>query len=123
MFHSSPARWLAVFPAMATLAAVAQPVPASVSATPASAPTVLTYKSAFEGYRPFSDEKPIPWKEANDTVYRRGGWQAYAKEASSTGAATEAESPKGGAAAPAAPPGHAMPMPGMPGTPAKKERP
>ena len=122
MLHSLPARWLAVFPAMAALAAMAQPAPAAApaaaasTAAPAAAPTVLTYKSALEGYRPFADEKPIPWKEANETVYRRGGWQAYAKETSGSGAA-EAESPKGGAAAPAAQPGHSMPMP------AKKEQP
>jgi len=109
MRHSSPARWLAVFPAMAALAAMAQPVPAPTPApAPASAaPTVLTYKSALEGYQPFTDEKPVPWKEANETVYRRGGWQAYAKETSGTGAA----------AAPAAQPGHSMSMR------AKKEQP
>ena len=105
MFHSSPAGWLALLSAFAALSAAAQP-----------APTVPDYKSALEGYRPFADAKPIPWKEANETVYRRGGWQAYAKEASGTGTA-EAESPKGAAAAPATQPGHSMPMP------AKKEKP
>lgn len=116
MFHSSPARWLAVFPAMATLAAMAQPVPAPSGNAPAAAPPALTYKSALEGYQPFADEKSVPWKEANETVYRRGGWQAYAKEASGSGA-TEAQAPKDAAAVPAAQPGHAMPMP------MKKEQP
>ena len=123
MFHSLLARRLAVFPAMAALAAVAQPAPTPApapapvdAAATAAPPPVLTYKSALEGYRPFVDEKSIPWREANETVYRRGGWQAYAKEASGSGA-TEAESPKGAAAAPAAQPGHSMPMP------AKKEKP
>ncbi|WP_286185779.1 hypothetical protein [Acidovorax cavernicola] len=108
---------MAAFCALATLSAavaVAQPAPAK--SAEAAAPTVLTYKSALEGYQPFADEKPIPWKEANETVYRRGGWQAYAKEASGSSAA-EADSPKGAAAAPAAQPGHSMPMP------AKKEKP
>ena len=125
MFHSSLARWLAVFPAMATLVAVAQPAPAPApSHTPATAAPqpVLTYKSALAGYQPFADEKPIPWKEANETVYRRGGWQAYAKEASGTDAA-EADSPDGGSAKPVAQPGHSMPMPGMSGMPAKKDKP
>ncbi|MGJ7568829.1 hypothetical protein ACSFBM_33595 [Variovorax sp. GB1R11] len=134
MSHSSSARWLAAFPAAAAIAAlatlsavvaVAQPASANSSAASTSTPTVLTYKSALEGYQPFADEKPIPWKEANETVYRRGGWQAYAKEASGSGAA-EAETPKGGAAAPAAQPGHSMPMPAMPGmsgAPMKKEKP
>ncbi len=129
MFHSSLARWLAVSPAMAALVAVAQPAstpapapaPSHTAATAAPQP-VLTYKSALAGYQPFADEKPIPWKEANETVYRRGGWQAYAKEASGTDAA-EADSPDGGSAKPVAQPGHSMPMPGMSGMPAKKDKP
>ena len=66
MFHSSSARWLAVFPAMVALAAVAQPAPtpppaptsAGSAATAAPLP-VLTFKSALEGYQSFADEKPI----------------------------------------------------------------
>lgn len=117
MFHLSPTRWLAAFPAVAAFAAlatlsaagaVAQPTPAT--SAEAAAPAVLTFKSALDGYQPFADEKPIPWKEANETVYRRGGWQAYAKEASGSSAA-ETDSPKGAATAPAGPPSHSMPMP------------
>ena len=106
MFHSLPAAWLAALSAFAALSAGAQP-----------APTVLDYKSALEGYRPFADVKPIPWKEANETVYRRGGWQAYAKEAAESTPPAAAEPPKGAAAEPHAQPGHAMPMP------AAKEKP
>ena len=91
MFHSSPAAWLAVLSAMAAAsAAVAQPAPATA---------IPRYQSAFEGYQAFADEKPIPWKEANDTVHRRGGWRAYAKEAAEP--SSEAGSP--GEAAPADP--------------------
>ena len=136
MFHSSSARRLATFRFLAAAAmaatatfnavdALAQPAPANSSAPTASTPPVLIYKSALEGYQPFADEKPIPWKEANDTVYHRGGWKAYAKEASGSGAA-DAESPKRGAAAPASPPSHSMAMPEMPGmsgAPAKKDKP
>lgn len=129
MFHSLPTRWLAIFPAMAAVVALAQPAAApSIAPAPAPAPApvpapasadatersppVPTYKSAFEGYRPFADEKPIPWREANETVYRRGGWQAYAKEAAGTGS-TEDAPPKGAAAAPPVHSGHTMPMPEM----------
>lgn len=109
MFHPLPARWLAVFPAMAAVAAMAQPAPGEA---PAAAPPALTYKSALEGYRPFTDEKPIPWKEANETVRQRGGWQAYAKEAAGSGNSAGAEQPaKGKADDPAAHQGHTMPMP------------
>jgi hypothetical protein len=123
MFHSSPARWLAVFSAMAALVATAQPAPdaaqAPAAAAPEAAPAVLTYKSALEGYRPFTDEQPIPWKEANETVRQRGGWQAYAKEAAGEGAAgtDAAKGTQSGVDAPAAHQGHTMPMP-----PAKKEQ-
>lgn len=102
MFHASPARWLAVFPAMAALAAAAQPAsPASAQAIPA----VPAYRSAFEGYQGFADGKPIPWKQANETVHQRGGWRGYAKEASDA-PATANQAPASGAHA-----GHAMPMP------------
>lgn len=80
MFHSSLARWLAVLTALASSAAMAQSLPASSgSPTPSGLPA---YKSAFEGYRPFADEKATSWRQANETVYDRGGWQAYAKSAS-----------------------------------------
>ena len=111
MFHSLPARWLAVLPAMAAaLAAAAQPAPAPAPRAEEAAahvPTTLSYKSALEGYRPFTDDKPIPWKEANETVRQRGGWKAYAEETAGGGASE----------APAAHQGHTMPMP-----PAGKEK-
>lgn len=136
MFHSSSASRLATFrffaaAAMAATAtfnavsALAQPAPANSSAPTASTPPVLTYKSALEGYQPFADEKPIPWKEANETVYRRGGWQAYAKETAGSGTAGS-EPQKSADAAPGSPPGHSMAMPGMPGmsgAPEKKDKP
>jgi len=31
------------------------------------------YRSAFDGYRPFRDEKLRPWREVNDEVERAGG--------------------------------------------------
>jgi hypothetical protein len=40
-----------------------------------------TFRSAFEGYQPHTDDKTGNWKEANDTTARIGGWRAYAKEA------------------------------------------
>lgn len=136
MFHSSSARRLATFRFLAAAAtaatatfnavdALAQPAPANSSAPTASTPPVLIYKSALEGYQPFADEKPIPWKEANETVYGRGGWQAYAKETAGSGTAG-AEPQKSADTAPASPPSHSMAMPGMPGmsgAPAKKDKP
>ena len=58
------------------------PLPAApADAAPSSRPNVTPYRSAFENYRPFADEKLVPWKEANETVRAIGGWRAYAKEA------------------------------------------
>ena len=42
----------------------------------------LEYRSVFEGYKPYTEEKIIDWKRANDNVGKIGGWREYAKEAS-----------------------------------------
>jgi len=68
MFHPMLARWLAVSLALLALTVSAQTRP-------------LEYRSALEGYQPYSENKMVPWKEANDTVGKVGGWRAYAKEA------------------------------------------
>jgi hypothetical protein len=39
----------------------------------------VTYRSAFEGYRPFADEKIAPWRQSNEAVKSNG---SYAPEAS-----------------------------------------
>ncbi len=53
------------------------------TAPPAIAPvaTPVAYKSAFEGYQAYSDDKMTNWKAANDEVSRIGGWREYAKQA------------------------------------------
>lgn len=71
MSHSLPALWLAVPWAVAAMSAMAQPVPAPAGTSPPAPPPAPIYTSAFEGYRPFTDGKPIPWKEANESVRRR----------------------------------------------------
>ena len=58
----------------------------STASRPAAASTVTssaaaTYRSTFEDYKPYTDEKVINWKQANDNTGRIGGWRAYAKEA------------------------------------------
>ena len=68
-----------------TTQAIAQ-TSAAVSAKPVSPATSadasLPYRSALEGYRAYTDEKIVNWKDANATVARIGGWREYAKEAS-----------------------------------------
>lgn len=109
MHHFSPARWLVIVPlAAAVLAAAAQTpeAPSDAEGPAQAAPTALSYRSALEGFQGFADEKAVPWKQANDTVHQRGGWKAYAKEASdansSAGVDGSAKDAHGGS-------GHTMP--------------
>jgi len=93
----------AVAPLLATLV-FAPPAPASADARPdpldARAPVpALKYRSSLAGYRRFADEKPAPWKEANETAARIGGWRAYAREAQQGAApGPSASAPAAGAA-------------------------
>jgi hypothetical protein len=66
----------------------ARPEPAPAANTIAS----QAYRSAFDAYQPFTDEKISPWRETNDTVGRIGGWRAYAREVQG-GAATRPSLP------------------------------
>ena len=54
-----------------------------ISAQPTSEPSAppLAYKSAFEGFQAYTEEKTANWRQANDNTARIGGWRAYAKEA------------------------------------------
>ena len=52
----------------------------AASNTPAAVPPA-PFKSAFEGYQAYSDDKMTNWKAANDEVARIGGWREYAKQA------------------------------------------
>lgn len=83
----------------AALAAAAQSPPSTArKADPldasASVPA-LAYESAFSRYRRTADDKAIPWRDANDTAARIGGWRTYAREA---------QQPEPAASTPAAPP-------------------
>ena len=50
----------------------------------------LSYESSLSRYRLLGDEKPVSWRDANDTVTRIGGWRVYAREAQQTDAAPAA---------------------------------
>ena len=73
----------------ATVAAAAQ-----AQATAPAAPTAPPgWRSAFDGYQPFADEKTLPWRQANETVQGVGGWRAYAREAAQPAAAAASAPP------------------------------
>ena len=50
-------------------------------AMPAKSKDALSFKSTFDHYKPYTDEKTASWRAANDEVGRIGGWRAYLKEA------------------------------------------
>ena len=87
MYQPMLARWLAVSSSLLTLAAFAQTPAAAPARAAAPAPVAQAlpapgeYRSALDGYQSYSEDKMVPWKEANDTVGKIGGWRAYAKEA------------------------------------------
>lgn len=98
--------WVAAF--LAAAAGAQSVAPSAVQ--PASAPP--PYRSPLADYRAFTDEAVIPWREANDTVGRIGGWREYARESSQPAASTaQPDTPAAPAASPApaaptAPAGH-----------------
>jgi len=61
----------------------------------------MTYRSALENHRPYQAQPVQPWREANDTVGRIGGWRAYAREAAGMSPAQHQPAP--GTVAPASP--------------------
>jgi hypothetical protein len=69
--------------------------PASSPSAPAGQLQVTTSPtpSALESYRPFTEEKILPWKQANETVGAIGGWKAYAKEAAEARQSQDQPSP------------------------------
>ena len=74
MSHFPPAPRLALLALLSASGAFAQtPPPTGAASSP--------YRSALEGYQPFTDELVRPWRQSNDTVRRAGGWKAYAREA------------------------------------------
>ena len=70
--------WIPQATAQTSATASVKPI-APAAVTEATPPA---FRSALEGYRPYTDEKIVNWKEANDTTGQIGGWRAYAKEAS-----------------------------------------
>ncbi len=80
MFKNLPAVWLVLIFSLSGMATAQTPAPATAAPEAAKA-SPLTYSSAFEGYKPYTDDKLLNWKEVNDTTGRIGGWRVYAKEA------------------------------------------
>ena len=90
---------------------------------PADSNTVIPptiYQSPFTDYRPLGEDKSTPWKDANDTVGKIGGWRAYAREAAEAMKAREAAS--SGMSKPAASPSSPDKSPPTSPTPAQPHK-
>lgn len=70
---------------------------------PAAAVPPPDYVSSLRPDRRAAPDKPLSWREANDTVARIGGWRAYTREA------RQPEPAPAAASAPAASHGHVQP--------------
>lgn len=87
MFPIPKAAWLPLLAAAcAPLTSVARPDPADPK-TPVPA---ASYRSPLATYQPYAEVPVAPWRESNDKVRERGGWRAYAREASAAGATPDA---------------------------------
>ncbi|MBC7995161.1 MAG: hypothetical protein H7Z15_18170 [Rhizobacter sp.] len=81
----STCRWLT--PAALLLAACAAQAQNTASGArpdpldPQAKVPAAAYTSSFAGYRRPGEDKPLSWREANDTVTRIGGWRVYTREA------------------------------------------
>ena len=82
-----------LFLAASTTAAIcaADPRPDPLDAT-APVPA-LQFSSSLSHFRALGDDKPVPWKVANETTARIGGWRAYAREARAPAPAASAAAP------------------------------
>ena len=98
MIHPLAALTLAAF-AMAPVPGAAQTSTTPPLEDPWAAQ--LPYRSAFEGYQAFSEEKLAPWKESNETVRQVGGWREYSRRARDPQLKPEA-APRGATAGPQA---------------------
>ena len=76
----------------------------------------LRYQSSLQTTGSATADKPLSWREANDTVARIGGWRVYAREAQQPEPVVKPSAPSSASApAPlAAPAPVAGPMPAMP---------
>lgn len=84
-------RTSSLLPRATALALLVAALPVSAQNAPA-APTsiVLSHDSVLGRYKRFEEPPVLPWREANDTVGRIGGWKAYAQEKAAGTAAQKA---------------------------------
>ncbi|HSV71385.1 MAG TPA: hypothetical protein VLI72_14855 [Methylibium sp.] len=88
--------WPAVGLAVTTAVQAGDRLPAAAPADPldASAPVpAVRHDSIVARHRGHAEQPVAPWKAANDTVGRIGGWREYAREAQAAPGAPPASAP------------------------------
>ena len=60
--------------------AAAQPTARPDPADPKAAGSPRPYQSAFKDYRPYVEQEPGRWREANDEIGRLGGHPGHARK-------------------------------------------
>lgn len=81
MFKPLLAYGLVLISALPGLSTAQSPAPAATPAPTTQASPPPAFRSAMDGYKPYTEEATVNWKEANDAAARIGGWRVYAKEA------------------------------------------
>lgn len=80
MFKTPPAFWLVPIFFLSGMTAAEPAAPAS-PASASIAASYLAYRSVFDSYKPYTDDKLLNWKDANETTSQIGGRRVDAKEA------------------------------------------
>jgi hypothetical protein len=83
----------ALLAALASAVAAQQAAPPDPSNPAASAPKPV-YESAFTGYRPWTEVKASPWREANEDMRRLGGHAGHVKPAAKAPLPPQKKAPK-----------------------------
>jgi hypothetical protein len=81
MYSIFSRQWLLLAPLIFAAASQAQAQVQAQAQAPDTSASTPEFQSAMQDYKPFTDEKIVPWKQSNDTVREVGGWRAYAREA------------------------------------------
>ncbi len=95
--------------ALAAQAQTARPISRPDPLDPKASVPTPAYEPSFGTYRRMGDDKPVSWRDANDTVARIGGWRVYARESQPPEKARSARptpSPSPSDTARPMPPGH-----------------
>ncbi len=77
---------------------------------PRASVPALVYRSSLPPVRSGADDKPVAWRDANDSVAAIGGWRVYARQARQPDPLPGAQPPPATpAAGPSGHAGHKMP--------------